>query len=110
MTLTALSSPAATYINMKEQNELCSFCCGKFHLFNILIGRNIASFSLTSNIFKVNKPSILNISITEKFSNSLPHYSQHCINITLSKNYIFINANIKSCVMLLLIYKVLYGM
>lgn len=64
--LTALSSSAVTYINVKEQNELSSFCCGKFHLFNILIGRSIASISLTSNIFKVNKPNTSNISTTEK--------------------------------------------
>lgn len=95
MTLTALSCPAVTYINMKEQNELCSFCCGKFHLFNILIRRNIASISLTSNIFKVNKPSILNISTTEKFSNSLPHDSQYCINVTASKNYVSLNENMQ---------------
>jgi len=78
---------------MKEQNELHSVCCGKFHLFNILIRRNFASMSLTSNIFKANKPNILNISTTEKFSYSLLHYSQYCINVTLSKNYISINAN-----------------
>lgn len=26
MTLTELLSPAVTYVNMKEQNEVCSFC------------------------------------------------------------------------------------
>lgn len=77
----------------KSRMSSVGFAVEKLHLFNILIRRNTASVSPTSNIFKVNKPNILNVSATEECSHSLPHCSQCCIHIILSKNYVSINAN-----------------